>query len=156
MNIPSKEECLKLLVSNETPANVIEHCKAVCKVAEETVDKLISEGFNVNKDLVIAGALLHDIERHKKNHVQVGADLVKSLGFPEVAEVISKHSLYEIEEKEFLKTVEEKIVFYADKRVKGPEIVSLQERFEDLEKRYKENFDKELAFTKKLEEELLK
>ncbi len=154
--IPSKSECLAILAKNKTPSNVIGHCKAVCKVAEEVADRLIGKGIKVNKELVIAAALLHDIERHKKDHISKGARLLKEMGFPEIAKVIKKHSLHQIEENEVQpKTIEEKIVFYADKKAKGSKIVSLKERFEDLKKRYKMDFIKEIEFTKKIERELM-
>src|SRR3989338_6614079 len=125
MMIPSKEECLSILNKNKTPSNVIEHCKAVCRVAEEIAGNLIKKGIGVKKDLVVASALLHDVEREKKDHIAAGAKLIKSIGFPEVAQVISKHSLYKVENPARQpKTYEEKIVFYADKRVKGSKIVS--------------------------------
>ena len=154
--IPSKLECLSILAKNKTPSNVIEHCKAVCTVAEEIADRLISKGINLNKKLVIAASLLHDIEREKKDHIEEGAKLINSLGFPEVSEVIKKHSLYKIEDPQRQpKTYEEKIVFYADKRVKGSKIVSLEERFADLKKRYNIDLKKEFEFSKKVEKELM-
>ena len=156
IKIPSREECLDILNKNKTPSNVIEHCKTVCDFAEEVADKLIKKGIKVNKELVAAAALLHDIEREKENHVIAGAKLLKSMGFSEVCHVVKKHTLYAIEEPgNQLKTVDEKIVFYADKRTKGNKIVSLEERFEDLRKRYKKDFSDEFEFTKKIEEELL-
>jgi len=156
MRIPTKEECLDILNKNKTLSNIIEHCKAVCKVAEEVADKLIARGINVNKELVVAAAMLHDIERNKENHIEKGVKLLKSLSFHEVSNVVKKHSLYNIDKEEIQpKTVEEKIIFYSDKRVKGNKIVSLEERFEDLEKRYKVDLSKEFEFTKEIEEELL-
>ena len=155
--IPSKEECLSILNKNKTPSNVIEHCKAVCRVAEEIADNLIKKGIGVKKDLVVASALLHDVEREKKDHIAAGAKLIKSLGFPEVAQVIMKHSLYKVEDpKRQPKTYEEKIVFYADKRVKGSKIVSLEERFADLKERYNIDLKKEFEFAKKIEKELIR
>ena len=154
--IPSKEECLDILNKNKTPSNVIEHCKTVCKVAEDIAEKLIKKGIKVNKKLVIAAALLHDIEREKENHRAEGTKLLKSIGLSEVSEVIKKHSLYGIEDERVQpKTVEEKIVFYADKRANGNKIVSLKERFEDIKKRYKVDLIEEFEFAKKIEEELL-
>ena len=152
--IPSRDECLDILNKNKTSSNVIEHCKTVCKVAEDVADKLIGKGISVNKGLVTAAALLHDVERVKDEHIIRGVKLIKSLGYPEVAEVLGKHSLYKQEESP-PKTIEEKIVFYADKRVMRNNIVSLEERFEDLKKRYNLDFTKELEFTKKIEEELI-
>ena len=156
IKIPSKSECLSILNKNKTPSNVIAHSKAVCKVAEEIAENLTKRGISVNRDLVVASALLHDVEREKKEHIIEGAKLIRKMGFPEVAKVISKHSLYKIENP--LKqphTCEEKIVFYADKRVKGSKVVSLEERFVDLKKRYNIDLKKEFEFAKKIEEELL-
>ena len=154
-NIPSREKCLDILNKNKTPSNVILHCETVCRVAEEIADKLIAKGINVNKNLVTAAALLHDIEREKENQIEEGAKLIKSLGFPEVANIIKKHSLYKVEDPiRQPQTYEEKIVFYADKRVKGNEIVSLEERFTDLKKRYNVDLTKEIEFSRKIEEEL--
>ncbi|MEK0322535.1 MAG: HDIG domain-containing protein [Nitrosopumilus sp.] len=156
IHIPTKEECLDILNKNKTPSNVIDHCKAVCRVAEEVSDKLIAKGMKVNKDLVVAAALLHDIEREKDNHTIAGVKLLKSMGFPEVAEVMGKHSLHEIEkEKNRPLRIEEKIMFYADKRIKGNKIVSVMERIEDLKKRYNKDFSKEFEFAKKIEKELM-
>ena len=98
---------------------------------------------------------MHDIEREKEDHIAEGAKLINSLGFPEVAEVIRKHSLNKIEDPARQpKTYEEKIVFYADKMVKGNKIVSLEERFADLKKRYNTDLKKEFEFTKKIEKEI--
>ena len=156
MNIPSREQCLQILKNNKTPSNVIEHCKVVAKVAEEIADNLIKKGINVSKELVIAGTLLHDIERHKDNHVARGAELVKKLGYPEVAKVVSKHTLHKVEiEENQPKTFEEKIVFYADKRVKNDKVVSLKGRYDDIKKRYDVDLSYEMEFTKKIGKELL-
>jgi len=156
MKIPTKEECLALLNKNKTPSNVIKHSITVCKVAESITEELIRKRIKLNKKLIIAAALLHDIERAKENHVIKGAKLLKSMGFKKVSEVIKKHSLYNLEQKnKQLTTWEEKIVFYADKRVMGNKIVSLKKRFEALEKNYNADLSKELEFTKNIEKELL-
>jgi len=156
MIIPSKSECLAILTKNRTPSNVIEHCKTVCRVAEEVADKLIAKDINVNKYLVIAAAMLHDIERDKDDHVIAGVNLIRNMGFPEVAEVMKKHGLYRIENEGVQpKTIEEKIVFYADKRSMENKVVSLAERIKDIKRRYGKDFSKELNFAKKIEKELL-
>ncbi|MBS3114213.1 HD domain-containing protein [Candidatus Woesearchaeota archaeon] len=158
MIIPTKSECLKILKDNKVPDNIVAHLKAVCDFSMEVVDFLEKKGINVNKDLVVAGALLHDIKKiNSEDHVIEGYGLVKSLGYPEVANLIKKHGLYHLEEEEFTpKTWEEKIVFYADKRVKGSKIVNVDERFEYIKQRYKkDNVEKEVEFTKKIEYELL-
>ena len=155
MSIPGKEQCLKILKDSKTPSNVIEHSKAVCKVALDLANKLEKKEVKINKDLVIAASLLHDVKKVEKDHILAGARLLNELGFPEVADVIKKHGLANINEEESKpKTIEEKIVFYADKRVRGNKLVSLKERFDGLKVRYKKEIEEELKFTKKIEEEL--
>lgn len=158
MIIPTKEECLKILKENNVPDNIIAHSKAVCDFSMKIADLLEKKDINANRDLVAAGALLHDIKKvNSEDHVIEGYEYVKSLGFPEVALLIKKHGLYHLEEEEFTpKTWEEKIVFYADKRIKGGKTVSVDERFEYVKQRYKkEDVEKEIEFTKKIEKELL-
>ena len=158
MIIPTKEECLKILKENNVPDNIIAHSKAVCDVALKIADLLQKKDFKINRELVAAGSLLHDVKKLSPNdHVIEGFELLKSLGFEKVASVIKKHGLYHLDKEEFTpKTLEEKIVFYADKRVKGSKIVSVDERFEYIKQRYKkDNVEKEINFTKKIEKELL-
>lgn len=158
MKIPTREECLKILKDNNVPDNIVAHLKAVCDFSMKIVDLLENRGIAVNRDLVAAGALLHDIKKAEPgDHVVEGYEFVKSLGFPEVALLIKKHGLYHLSKKDFApKTWEEKIVFYADKRCKGNKIVGVDERFEYIKERYKkDDVKKELEFTKLIEKELL-
>src|SRR3989344_5057407 len=126
MVVPTKEECLKILEVNNVPDNVIAHSKAVCGVAMKVADLLEKRGINVNRKLVAAGALLHDVRKaYSNDHVAEGYEFIKSIGFPEVALIVRKHGLTHInDEKFFPKSWEEKIVFYADKRIKHDKIVS--------------------------------
>lgn len=158
MTIPTREECLKILKDNNVPENIVVHSEAVCDFALKVADLLEKKEIHINRDLVAAGALLHDIKKMAPgDHVIEGYELVKSLGFPEVATIMKKHGLYHLGKDEFTpKTWEEKIVFYADKRVKGDKIVGIDERFDYIKQRYKkDNFEKEIEFTKKIEYELL-
>ena len=158
MTIPTKEECLKILRDNKVPDNIIAHSKAVCDVALKIADLLQKKDFKINRELVAAGALLHDVKKISPNdHVIEGFEFLKSLGFEKVASVMKKHGLYHLDKEDFIpKTWEEKIVFYADKRVKGDKIVSVNERFKYIKQRCKkDNVEKEINFTKKIEKELL-
>ena len=158
MIIPTKEECLKILQENNVPDNIIAHSKLVCNVAMKIVDLLEKKGININSDLVAAGALLHDVKKLSPNdHIIDGHEFIKSLGFPEVALLIKKHGLVHVQDEEFIPASwEEKIVFYSDKRVKNDKIVSVDERFEYIRKRYKrEEVEQEMEFTKKIEKELI-
>ena len=157
MLIPTQDECIRILKQNNVPENIIAHCKKVCEVALKIADILEKKEIKVNRDLVIAASLLHDIEKLKEDHVNAGADLIKSMGFNEVANVMRKHGLEHLEEENYSPAkIEEKIVFYADKRIKDDEIVSLKERFDYIKNRYRNtNIEKEIEITKKIEKELI-
>lgn len=158
MIIPTKQQCLKILKENSVPDNIIAHLNAVHDFSIQLCDVLEKRGIHVNRDLAASGALLHDIKKTSSNdHVIEGYEFIKSLGFPEVALLVRKHSLVHAQNKDFApKTWEEKIVFYADKRVQGDKVVSIDERFEYARKRYKKpDIEEEFELTKKIEEELL-
>ena len=158
MMIPTREECLKILEENNVPDNIIAHSEKVLEVAMKLADLLERRGISVNRDMVAAAALLHDVKKvGSKDHLIEGYKFIKSMGFPEVALVIRKHGLANLDKDGFVpKTFEEKIVFYADKRVKHDRIVSVDERFSYVIKRYNTyDVQKELDFTKKMEKELL-
>ncbi|MGR3176620.1 MAG: HD domain-containing protein [Candidatus Anammoxibacter sp.] len=156
MNIPTYGKCLELLNKNRIPDNIIAHSKAVCRFAEELVEKLISRGVNVNKELVIAAALLHDIEKLNGDHVVNGGKLVSRLGYPEVANIVKRHGLCCAGREEYTpQTIEDKIVFYSDKRVLFDKTVSLEERLMYIVKHYDlGNIEEMEGFCKEIEQEL--
>jgi uncharacterized protein len=100
-----------------------------------------------SKNLVLAGALLHDIAktpclRNRCDHAEHGREICLKLGYPEVAEVVREHvilcefSLIRYNKGIFLA---KELVYYADKRVRHHEIVSLEERLEYILDHYGNN-----------------
>ena len=136
--IPSIDECYEIMKNRMLP-NIKEHSKQVLKVALAIVDNLVPNN-KINKDLVAAGSLLHDITKTrslttKENHDKTGGLLLREHGFPNVAEIIEEHvELKNYSLNDELK--EKEIVFYADKRVTHNEIVNIEERVSDLLIRY--------------------
>jgi uncharacterized protein len=140
--LPSEEMALKLLFESGCSRKVINHCKAVEKVATEIAEACRKRGLNVDMKLVQIGALLHDIGRsktHSVHHAIVGAEIARSLNLPEpVISIIERHVGGGIttEEAENLgwpvksyvpETLEEKIVTYADKLIEGSERVTIEQ-----------------------------
>ncbi|OAQ20813.1 HD domain-containing protein [Thermosulfurimonas dismutans] len=138
--IPSLEECYRLLEKEGVPFHIRRHAEKVALVAVFLGKELIKRGEKLNLKLLCAGGLLHDLTKHHslktgENHAESARNLLLRLGYPEVAKVVEQHI--------FLKPGppgtpirEEELVYYADKRVKHEEIVSLKERFIDLRERY--------------------
>lgn len=77
-------------------------------------------------------------ERFKgMHHADIAAGALADEGYFKTAELIRLHnSLSILEEPEKLATLEAAILFYADKRVKHNEVVSLAERFRDGRERH--------------------
>lgn len=138
-NIPGEQECYRLMEEYNMLPNIIEHSRQVKNVAVIITDNL-ADGNHVNRDLVIAASLLHDITKtHQLNtgepHDKTGADLLRELDMPEIAYIVAEHVLFNdfnprgsVEERE--------IVYYADKRVMHDTIVTVDQRVEDLLERY--------------------
>src|SRR3989338_9014542 len=94
MKIPTKEECIELLRKNNVPDNIIAHTKKVCEFSLKVCHILEERGIKINRDLVAAAALLHDIKKLEPGEHEIeGAKYIESLGYPEVAVLIKKHGL---------------------------------------------------------------
>lgn len=137
--IPTGLECEELMARYRMLPNIIEHSRQVMRVAMAITDSL-HQDVDINRDLVMAAALLHDITKTrslktKEKHAASGGILLRELGFPSIAEIVEQHVIMDRLHPEG-KIEEKEIVFYADKRVMHSAIVSLDERVEDLIKRY--------------------
>jgi len=135
-----KEEALDLLEKYKIKEKVLRHSLAVNKFAISLAKGLINKGKNINLELVDNSSLLHDIGRSVidktgKHHSIEGYDILVNEGYPDIAEIVKKHGIDWIENNK-LNTIEEKIVWYSDKRVHEDRVVSLDERLRLLETRY--------------------
>jgi uncharacterized protein (TIGR00295 family) len=123
-NIPTPGQCLRLLREAGCSEEVINHCKAVRKIAVRIAKKA-----HANIQLVEAGALLHDIGRSKTQGIMHGAEGAKiaiALGLPEsLVNIIERHlgagipkedtAALGLPVKDYVPiTLEEKIVAHAD------------------------------------------
>ena len=75
--------------------HIIEHSIQVVNVSLAIIDNL-KNGVSVNRDLVIAAALLHDITKTtsletNENHAVSGGALLRKLGFSSTAEIVEQH-----------------------------------------------------------------
>ncbi len=138
--IPSRERCYEILHEFEVPPHIIAHAEVVARVGLVVANGLKTQGEEIDLALVEAAGLLHDLTKHRslvtgENHAQSAAKELEKLGYPRVAQVVAQHIfLRPGPPKSPIR--EEEIVYYADKRVRHTEIVSLKERFEDLRARY--------------------
>jgi uncharacterized protein len=148
--LPNREQAKKLLIDNNCPPNVINHCQTVTDFALEIAHKMRARGLEVNLELVEAGAMLHDIGRSKTckvEHSLVGSQIAQKLGLSqEVVNIIKRHvgagitdqeaaSLGWLKDNYIPQTLEEKIVCYADKRVDHGKVVPIENEIENLKEK---------------------
>lgn len=132
------------------PEHIIKHMAKVAEYALNLCEKLEKKGIKIDKNSVVEAALLHDVLRpcdfrefpasapkewvklrkhyHKKGHEKAMSEILNRMGLKKIANLVLKHDFFRVEE---LKTWEEKILYYADKRVEKDGIVELKERFKN-------------------------
>ena len=140
MRVPMHNECLQMLGTMEMPAHIQDHSLLVCRVALALADGLIAAGLKINRELVMASALLHDITKPRsfetgENHAQTGGEYLASMGFPEVGEIVRQHVVLDDYPPEAAPN-EAEIVNYADKRVLHDQVVPLDDRMAYILARY--------------------
>ncbi len=139
---PNESECLRILKDAGCKKRVIVHCCTVRTVAEQMMKKI-----DCDRDLVVAGAMLHDLGRAKDHsilHAMIGADMATELGLPqEVVEIIRKHTGAGLDQQDIEelnlpqgdympRTIEEKIVAHSDNMVSDNAVVSHMHSVEKL------------------------
>ncbi|HEX9883134.1 MAG TPA: HD domain-containing protein [Desulfobaccales bacterium] len=121
--------------------HIREHSFRVLEVAACLGRALEEVGFQLHLPLIEAGALLHDLGKTPclgtaNNHAQWGAEILRRLGYPEVARVVAEHVHLEENHGDPRPLREAEVVNYADKRVLHTRVVPLTVRFADIMERY--------------------
>lgn len=143
MKIPSKSTCYQLIREMEMMDHIVDHSREVCRVALFLVDGLKDREIVLNRDLVEAAALLHDITKTrsfktKEDHCTSGKDFLAQRGYPEVADIVGQHVKLRAYDPTHPFT-EAAIVNYADKRVLHDRVVTLEDRMNYILERYGRN-----------------
>jgi len=143
--IPTTTQCYEMLKETGTFEHIKEHSETVTRVAKEIAQRLNSAGKNIDIELVVAAALLHDVTKTRsletgEDHAETGAELIRGKGYVDVSEIVRQH--VRLDDEPGNETITEaEIVNYADKRVIDREIVDLKERRDYILKRYADLFD---------------
>ena len=174
-----EKQCIELLrkyaTDEERFKKILNHSKAVQRVALRIAEDIIANGHHVDIKFLIGACLLHDIGRFKtgkdgKNMIQhgiLGAEILRKEGVDEryalvcerhIGSGISKEDIQEqglnLPLKDYIpESIEEKIINYADSLIFG----TREEIIEEVLDRYrKEVGEKLVEKTKKLHEEIEK
>ncbi|MBI5599637.1 MAG: HDIG domain-containing protein [Deltaproteobacteria bacterium] len=129
MDYMIQDSDVHLLRKAGVPEDDIKHC---LKVAEKALEIALRTDAGLDMETIGRGALFHDLGKavtHDIEHGMIGADMGKKLGLPQaITDIMEKHirgGLTKDEAFELglpvkdysLKTLEEKIIIYADRLV---------------------------------------
>lgn len=127
---PTAAECECMLRAERTPDRASEHCRAVAERALTLAEDAIFAGYKIDRSIVFAAAMLHDIKRMEPDHAMAGALVLKENGFPLVAQAIAEHM--DLPDKRVEKINEASIVYLGDKMTVGTEYCSLEDRLSSM------------------------
>ncbi len=145
MRIPSRQVCLELICEYEMLEHIVAHSIQVCRVALYLVDHLSEQGITLDRAMVEAAALLHDITKTRsfqtgEMHTETGGEVLRERGYFEIGEIVRQHvkldSYFQAETPD-----EAEIVNYADKRVLHDKIVPMDQRMSYILEKYGQRGD---------------
>jgi hypothetical protein len=149
MTVPNRRESAALLLSLEPPAWHLRHSRAVAETAAWLAWRAQSAGRSLDRRLVEAAALLHDVDKlplvrptvADLAHAEGSAEWLARRGYPELGEAIVGHPVTRLADGSWFDrwfagaSPEALVVAYADKRA-GQKLESMAERFASWEGRY--------------------
>lgn len=162
--LPSFEEITRWREEVWLSETIARHCDAVAAMAVRLGEALLRRGELIRPEALRAAGRLHDHLRFVNfrpgaghieegirperacawegtrqkyaglNHEAASAAFLAERGYPEVGEIVRTHGLSLASSNRV--TIEQQLLYYADKRVKLDEVVSLEERLLDFTARY--------------------
>ena len=133
--VPTTGECLALMTENfAVEKSVLDHCKAVSRLALDLGQALNKAGREMDPDLLVAAGLLHDLARKQADHATVAAQILDEIGFPDVAEIVGSHMDIVIHDEDSID--EREVLYLADKLVQEDRIVPMEPRFREMMEHY--------------------
>ncbi|MBA3010756.1 MAG: NTP transferase domain-containing protein [Proteobacteria bacterium] len=128
MDIPDTEECGSIIRALLPGEDAIQSHLALVAAVAEKLARAIENNPNhtaetpgpvrLDKQLIQAAALLHDIKRKEKNHAAAAGRFLKNLGFDRVADIVADHMTLVPGEN----LTEKEIVYFADKLCNGSQV----------------------------------
>jgi putative nucleotidyltransferase with HDIG domain len=149
MTVPGRVDAAALLLSLDPPAWFLHHSQAVAEVASWLAERIELAGVPVDRPVVEAAALLHDVDKivppddraRRLRHGDGSADWLARQGHPELSRAVANHPVTRLVDGEAFgrwaafASREERVVAYADKRA-GQRLESMDERFASWSRRY--------------------
>ena len=158
---PTLQESLSWLQRENESYVLLQHVQTVAAITYWFAVRLRQNHVMVDAILAHRAACLHDLDklspnRPSKEHGRAGAEMLAAMGYPQIAGIVGSHVIATPDQVKF-NSLEAELVFFADKLVKHNQIVSVEERFEDLATRYPKNAEFQevvVPFLQNLQEKL--
>lgn len=149
-DMPTTRECLCLLKQiRKLDAAIVDHCIKTAETAALICQSLKKTPAGINSELVIKAALLHDMARNDRNHARLGSEILRGMGFGNIADIIRDHM--DITTLPDHPLNEKEIVYFADKlTVNNTVVPDFEKRFKEKLKTHAGNIQAENAIKKRL------
>jgi len=105
------------------------HAQAVARTAEALARALNRSGAAVDPELSYVCGLVHDVAKGQPRHEEAGGKLLQDMGLDEMAPIVAAHRDLVLPEDRGITAKE--VVYLADKLTRGPNRVSVRERFQE-------------------------
>ncbi|HDI59012.1 MAG TPA: HDIG domain-containing protein [Desulfobacteraceae bacterium] len=137
---PTVDQCHQMMTAMEMPAHIVAHSTQVSRVALWLCDAINALAPCLDRGLVQAASLLHDITKARsfstgENHAASGEIYLARQGFRRVGRIVAQHVKLDVFDPAGSPT-EAEVVNYADKRVLHDRIVPLDRRMAYILERY--------------------
>lgn len=126
------------LAAQGVGGELLGHVRLVAAIAEHLARRLVAKGERVDPILAQRGGLLHDLAKVSakqagRSHEQMGAELLRDRGQLALSEITLRHAVWAPStDDQRPETWEQKLVYYADRIAKGPQLVTIEERIADM------------------------
>jgi len=161
MTVPGRVAAAGLLLSLDPPRWFLRHSRAVAEVAGWLAARIVGRGVPIDRPLVEAAALLHDVDKllrdsdpaSRRPHGDGSADWLTRQGHAELAHAVAGHPVTRLADGERFRrwaafaSREERIVAYADKRA-GQRLEPMADRFASWDRRFPDDRDGWTAATR--------
>jgi putative nucleotidyltransferase with HDIG domain len=135
--LPDLTEIARLWDAHAMLDNIRRHSEVVCAVALLLHQWLTQAGHHLDRRVIRAGALLHDLAKTPclgtgQRHDLEGAAILSQLGYPRLSLMVLNHVALPADTP----LDETMVVYYADKRVNHDSLVNLNQRYAYIAGRY--------------------
>ena len=134
-DVPTEAECdviMNVIYPMSLP--VRRHCVKVAEVAMVIGSRLQQRGQKMDMEMIRAAAMLHDVAKGMPNHDKEADRMLHDMGFGKVGDLVAEHT--DLRYADSQTTIEEKIVYLADKFVDDDNVVSLDKRYRTRDRRF--------------------